>query len=243
MNIGIRKTYTSLRNQIIAPKGINSDFMHFLESNKKLESFQKNRAKSTFELINYLIDNKKINPAEIKEVCDFGSGTGGPCLAILKCFNLVPSSLVAVENSINSANEIISKRILPQQSVITIDGLEYLSSGKRQFDLITANMLDPDFGNGLFLDFLKSASKSLKNGGKLLINSDVCTMKVANIICTKLSLDYEWLPLFSSNNLKDTIIIILDSSNLSKIKLANADKLAESGDKEFKDMMKRRGSC
>lgn len=102
---------------------------------------------------------------EKKSICDFGCGTGGPTMALKEIFN--PDCIVAVDQK--------NYYKAPDKSIIfkCCDGIGYLASGQKKFDLIAAQMLVPSVDTR---EFLKAAYQSLNRNGQILIYSDEWTM-------------------------------------------------------------------
>jgi hypothetical protein len=129
------------------------------------------------ELLRRVLKKGCFDPRQIQSICDFGSGLGGPSLALQNCFSQSLKYLVLLEE--NALQASFARKILPHTECHIGDGLAWLKNTEKRFDLITAFMLGPDYHNeGLVQDFLMLASQRLTDRGAILIASDVATMAV-----------------------------------------------------------------
>lgn len=130
----------------------------------------------------------------VKHVCDFGTGTGGPALALQQFFQLPASRLTLLEEY--SPQAVLLRRLFPKGKICLTNGLSWLeANANQQFDLISAFMLGPDYeGDGLVVRFLEQALSCLSPAGALLICSDTATMQVVqNVLRDKPELNCYWL--------------------------------------------------
>ena len=95
-------------------------------------------AESCADAIHTALHKGFIDKQVVKSVCDFGAGSGVPTFILKNTFKLDDDNIVAL----NKEN-IIKPGLLSDSSVIVGDGTEYLKSGAKQFDLVTACMLGP----------------------------------------------------------------------------------------------------
>ena len=108
----------------------------------------------------------EIDKNKIKTICDFGCGSGRPTTVLKEIFG-PKCDVIGID---------YTDRYFEPDKESTFkhcDGIEYLESGERKFDLITAQMLDPEVEVEAFI---KATAKSVNEGGKLLIYSDYDTM-------------------------------------------------------------------
>jgi len=127
------------------------------------------------ELLRQAFKKGCFDPRQIQTICDFGAGLGGPTLALKNCFSESLERLVLLEE--NALQASFARKTLPQSECHVGDGLAWLNNTEQHFDLITAFMLGPDYGDeGLVQDFLTLASQRLTDRGAILIASDVATM-------------------------------------------------------------------
>jgi|GEM_PF-5207698 len=108
-----------------------------------------------------------IDKDKIKSICDFGCGTGRPTTVLKEIFG-PDCDVIGIDST--------DKYLEPDKKTTFkhCNGIEYLESGERKFDLITAQMLDPDVKPE---ELFKAAYKSLNKGGQLLVYSDSDTMR------------------------------------------------------------------
>ncbi len=125
--------------------------------------FYGSRAKAA---IGAAIEAFGIDKNKIKTVCDFGCGSGRPTTVLKEIFG-PDCDVIGIDQ--------IDRYFEPDKETTfkCCNGMEYLRSGERKFDLIAAQMLDPAVNA---MKFLKAASKSLNEDGQLLIYSDYITM-------------------------------------------------------------------
>jgi hypothetical protein len=217
------KHNNSISNFRVLTEGVNAMIDFLAKHHNNLDEFQRIRAFETAEVIRSVVTGNLIIPSEVKDVCDFGAGRGGSTLAILKCFNLQPSQLTALEKNKLKASRIVKSKILPIQSVIVGDGIEYLKSGRKKFDLINAGMFGPDLAGDFLIQFLKASTKSISSKGNILIYSDPDTMKCVREIFRHADLKYYWLE--KNDLLKGTAIIPMIQDNIKQILSINPDKI------------------
>jgi len=167
-------------------------------------------------VIDRAIKKGYIDKSKIKSVCDFGSGTGMPLVVLKNAFQLTNGQLIALEQSEALCKEILKLNILKDSEVKMGDGIKYLESGKRKFDLITSCCLGPlSLESDLFKKLLLSASKSLTNEGKLLIYSDIVSMDLVEHTCKFNKIKYFKI---EQEGLYTPTSIIISVDELSKIK-------------------------
>ena len=129
------------------------------------------------ELLRQAFKKGCFDPKRIQSICDFGSGLGGPSLALQNCFSQSLKHLVLLEE--NALQASFARKILPHSESYVGDGLTWLENTEQRFDLITAFMLGPDYNDdGLIQDFLMLASQRLMKHGAIFIASDVATIKI-----------------------------------------------------------------
>ena len=179
-----------------------------------LDTFQQFGARMTKQLLMMAEAMGHINPERVKTVCDFGAGSGGPTFALKHHFRLPEGNLTALEMSETAAKDIVKSEILPESQVLAGDGLAHLRSGKKKYDLITANMLGPDDKDGtLFLNLIDAAKNSLSPEGKLLVYSEANTMGTVQRLCESEGLNYRWIQGVNAEPpVPSTAIISLDKS-------------------------------
>lgn len=111
---------------------------------------------------------------QVRSVCDFGSGTGGPALAMLAFFGLPAHKLTLLES--HEPQAVRLRELFPKSRVVAGNGLLWLGSCRDRYDLITAFMLGPDADDGLALEFVQRALPCLTRTGRLLVCTDTATM-------------------------------------------------------------------
>lgn len=129
------------------------------------------------DLLRLLVQKGWLENVNINHICDFGTGIGGPALAVQDFFNVPPSQLTLLESHRFQAVRL--QRLFPQGKVIKGDGLAWLERQcRKKYDLITTFMLGPgDEEGALALAFILQALASLSSRGRLLICSDTATMR------------------------------------------------------------------
>ena len=115
-----------------------------------------------------------LTPRQVRSICDFGSGTGGPVLAMLAFFGLPAHKLTLLEAHESQAARL--RELFPKSRVMAGNGLLWLGSCRKRYDLITAFMLGPDEDAGLALSLVRRALPRLNQTGRLLICTDTATM-------------------------------------------------------------------
>ncbi|HEY9687570.1 MAG TPA: class I SAM-dependent methyltransferase [Coleofasciculaceae cyanobacterium] len=146
------------------------------------------------QLLQRAVRNHDLDPNCIHSVCDFGSGVGGPALATQAFFNLPAHQMTLLEEDPRQVRGL--HKLLPGAEILEGDGLQWLAATQKQFDLITAYMLGPDFHHsGLAEGFIHAATACLSSHhGKLLIATDIATMHVVkNVLKTLPNIACHWL--------------------------------------------------
>jgi hypothetical protein len=130
---------------------------------------------------------------DVKRICDFGAGTGGPALALQAVFQVPAKNLILLEPHAAQASGL--RRLFPKSDVHEGDGLSRLKSGRETYDLISAFMLGPnDADDGMVAQFIRCALPKLAQGGRLLICSDVATMQAVQHVLLRITgLRCRWL--------------------------------------------------
>ncbi len=165
-----------------------------------LDNSQKFVAGIAYQILTITGELGYIQPGEISSVCDFGSGAGGPLIALKRFFNLPPGHLQALEQDPAQARQIIQNGILPSSDVQIGDGLAYLRQGRQKYDLLTAFMLGPDESGVLANALFKEVPRSLSPHGKLLVYSDIGTMPVVRKCCEEQQLPFDWINCFPAQD-------------------------------------------
>lgn len=134
-----------------------------------------------------------LDASRIQSVCDFGTGTGGPALAMQDFFQLPAQKLSLLESHAAQVESL--RQLFPQSNVYYGDGITWLSRTHRQYDLMSAFMLGPDYENeGLVSEFVRLALPRLTTHGLLLICSDVATMHGVKVCLENTAgIDCHWL--------------------------------------------------
>ncbi len=143
-------------------------------------------------LLGALLGKGWLTRRQVRSVCDFGSGTGGPALAILAFFGLPADRLTLLESQETQAARL--RELFPKSRVVAGNGLLWLGSCRERYDLITAFMLGPDAGDGLTLEFVQRALPRLTRTGRLLICTDTATMHGLRCVLGQVSgISCQWL--------------------------------------------------
>jgi hypothetical protein len=139
----------------------------------------------TWGLLEAVVALEWLNPAYVQQVCDFGTGTGGPAMAVRDYFRLTSAQLQLLES--DPTQVAFLKRIFPQAHIDAQDGLKWLQECLTKQDLICAFMLGPEYENeGFVAQFVDQALARLSDRGRLLIASDVATMCVVKALLARM---------------------------------------------------------
>lgn len=140
-----------------------------------------------------LIDAERrgqLDLSETREMLDFGTGFGGPTLALVELAILNGGNVTGVDEKDNITGSLSDEKILDGDHYIIGDGLKVLENAASGYDLITAFMLGPDIDGQLSIKLIDLSRQSLKPKGKLLITSDHITIDFVTRACRYLNIDY-----------------------------------------------------
>lgn len=139
------------------------------------------------QVLNLAEINGYIDLGNARRTLDFGAGAGGPTVALAQLADLNGGEAEAVDQYPDFTNLMVGQGILDADHVHQTDGIEYLRSdvAAGQYDLITAFMFGPDTTGALSRELLDAARHALAEDGRLLITSDIGTMRVAELACNE----------------------------------------------------------
>lgn len=169
------------RNRVV---GINIEAQQGFD---RLNILQVWGAKLAMASIQMAVSFGYLDPDKIKRIADFGAGAGGPTFALVVVARQLGATVNAIEQHDKSADQIVETGILPAESVIKVDGIDYLGSlediGIERYDLVTAYMLGPDTEGELFRKLARASNRALNPEGNLLVTSDGGTIESVREVC------------------------------------------------------------
>lgn len=183
----------------------------------RLDSFQIFVAKLALVPLQLADSLGYIDFARVKRIADFGAGNGGSTFALATIARALGATVTAIEEEGVMADKIVQAGILPAESVIKADGLEYLNSlstkGIQDYDLVTAFMLGPDRDGTLFRNLAQACSTALNPNGNLLVTSDTVTIEVVRKVAQASGVSFNRVQGFSEGkDIVPTTIIVPQSS-------------------------------
>jgi hypothetical protein len=142
--------------------------------------------------LNRLIRDGFINPAIIKSIFEFGTSVGASTLTLCEFAKLCGAEVDGAEYRPRVAEELLAARILPDENFFIGDGIETLNdiaANNYRYDLIAAFMFGalPETR----MDFIRSAHNALSEQGKIVIYSDVYTMRDVIDQCELHAINFE----------------------------------------------------
>jgi tRNA1(Val) A37 N6-methylase TrmN6 len=144
------------------------------------------------EILNEYSAASYIDLSKVRHAIDFGSGGGGPTLALVQLGRTFGTEVEAVEKDQRPFDELIKRGVLSAGSAHLTDGIDFLAmdSSANKYDLITAFSLDPCFIGRDMPRFLEAADHALSSNGRMLVYSDGATMTNLRQACNQLGLKY-----------------------------------------------------